>query len=282
LLCDDSSVSDTNRGAAGWPDLPWHDWEPTLSTLHRWLQIVGRVRMVLTPREPHWGHVPLRVTRRGLTTGPIPHASGAFRIDLDFVDHRATVSRAGRREFAMALRPISVARFYATLLEGLGGLGIDVQIPTEPAEGIGGAPLDRDEDHATYEPEHATAIWRGFVAADRLLRSFRRTSRGWSVVRLFWGSLDLAVSRYTDQPAIGQTVGWWPTSQVIGPAFYAYTKPAPTGYREAAIPPPGAFDPTFGEFILTWDAASATDDPAGAAQAFMESTAAAGRPSARR
>ena len=131
-------MPDVNLDGAAWPDLPWHAWEPTLSTVHRWLQIVGRVRMVLTPREPHWAHVPLRVTRGGLTTGPIPHAAGAFRIDLDFVDHRLSVFRAGREVFGMALGPISVARFYATLLGGLSDLGIDVDIPTEPAEGIGG------------------------------------------------------------------------------------------------------------------------------------------------
>ncbi|HYK96049.1 MAG TPA: DUF5996 family protein [Candidatus Dormibacteraeota bacterium] len=272
----------TKRDVTAWPDLPWHTWEPTLSTVHRWLQIVGRVRMVLTPREPHWAHVPLRVTRRGLTTGPIPHAAGAFRIDLDFVDHRLGVFRAGRRAFRMALGRISVARFASTLLGGLGDLGIDVTIPTEPAEGIGGPPLDQDEEHATYEPEHATAVWRGFVEADRLLRAFRRSSQGWTSTGLFWGSLDLAMSRYTEDPATAQTVGWWPTSQAIGPAFYAYTKPPPAGYRDAPVAPPGAFDGTFDEFILTWDAALATGDPSAAARGFFVSTASAGRPRSRR
>jgi hypothetical protein len=264
---------------AAWPDLPWHAWEPTVTTVHRWLQVVGRVRMVLTPRQPHWGHVPLTVMQRSLSTGEISHAGGAFRIDLDFVNHRLAIVRHDRATFELPLEPMSVARFYSTLLAALADLGIEVAIPTAPAEDAAGTPLDRDEEHQTYEPVHATAMWHGFVEADRLLRRFRRSRRGWTPARLFWGSLDLATSRFAGdgERAVEQTVGWWPTSEVLGPAFYAYTKPEPPHYRLAPLPSGGSFDPALGEYILTWDDALATVDPAAAAAAFFGETARAGR-----
>src|ERR1041385_270676 len=244
-----------------WPDLPWHEWEPTLSTVHRWLQVVGRVRMVLSPRQPHWGHVPLRVAERGFTTGSIPHPDGAFRIDVDLVDHRLAIVRGARYLFVLPLGPMSVAAFYRQLLGALAAIGIDVSIPTAPPEDPTGTPLDLDEEHATYVPEHAVAVWRGFATADRLLRTFGAAHRDWTEPGLFWGSLDLAISRYSDEPPSEQTGGWWATSGQIGPAFYAYTKPEPPGYRLAPLEPAGArFDDGFGEFILTEGDARAAPD----------------------
>lgn len=271
-------MNDPNGSASSWPDLPWHDWAPTVTTVHHWLQVVGRVRMVLTPRQPHWGHAPLVVTPRGLTTGPIPYGTRTFAIDVDFVDHRLEVIEAGAVAFVLPLAPMSVARFYAVLIGGLADLAIDVQIPTAPAENAGGTPLDRDEEHASYEPDHAHLMWQGFAAADSALEAFRRSSGGdWAPPRLFWGSLDLATSRYQDNPAVEHTAGWWPTSASLGPAFYAYTKPEPDGYRTFPLEPAGAtFDETLGEFILTWDAAFEHAEPDRAALAFLATTAAAG------
>jgi hypothetical protein len=271
-------MTDTRRASATWPDLPWHAWAPTVATVHHWLQVVGRIRMVLTPRQPHWGHAPLEVTSRGLTTGPIPLGSRPFSIDVDFVDHHLKVIEDGAVAFVLPLGPISVARFYAALMGGLAGLAIDVRIPTAPAENPTGTPLDRDEEHASYRPDHALRMWQGFAAAERALQAFRSASGGgWTAPRLFWGSLDLATSRYEEDPVIEHTAGWWPTSETLGPAFYAYTKPEPVGYRTAPVEPATAtFDATLGEFILTSDAARRAADPGRAVLAFLEATAAAG------
>jgi hypothetical protein len=280
---DDSSMTETSRPNSAWPDLPWHSWEPTVTTVHHWLQVVGRIRMVLTPRQPHWGHVPLEVTPRGLTTGPIPFGSRAFAIDVDFVDGRLEIIEVGAVAFVLPLVPMSVALFYADLMAGLDDLAIDVRIPTAPAENPTGTPLDEDEEHASYEPDQALRMWQGFVTAKRALDAFRRESGDtWTPARLFWGSLDLATSRYDADPAIEHTAGWWPTSASLGPAFYAYTKPEPDGYRTAPLEPAGAtFDQALGEFILTWDAARRAPDGAGAVRAFLETTAAAGGASLR-
>ena len=235
--------------------------------------------MVLTPKQPHWAHVPLTVTERGPSTGPIPHDGGTFGIQLDFVAHRLTISRGGRPAFEMRLEPMSVARFHATVLEALTGLGIEVVIPTTPAEGIGGKPFELDDEHDSYVAEHATVIWRGFVAASHALEAFGQANPGdgWTAPRLFWGSLDLAISRFASESTFEQTAGWWPTSERLGPAFYAYTKPQPAGYRTAPLDPaPATFDPDLREFILTWDAARSTSDPDAAARAFLASTARAG------
>jgi Family of unknown function (DUF5996) len=259
------------------PELPWHDWAPTVATVHRWLQIVGRIRMVLTPRQPHWGHAPLEVTSRGFATGPIAFAARAFSIDVDVIDHHLKVVEDGAVAFVLPLRPMSVARFHAAVMAGLADLDIDVRIPTALAENPSGTPLDQDEEHASYEPDHALRLWQGFAAAKRDLLAFRARGDGWTQPRLFWGSLDLATSRYDEDPAIEHTAGWWPTSESLGPAFYAYTKPEPEGYRTASVEPPDAsFDETLGEFILTSDAARRRADPDGAILAFLESTAAAG------
>ena len=261
------------------PELPWHDWEPTVSTVHRWLQILGRVRMVLVPRQPHWRHVLLRVTEFGFSTGSIPHATGDFRIEMHLLDQRVDVVRGRRSAFTMAIEPMSVATFYERLLGGLDAAGIDIVIPTHPPEGASGAPLDRDAEHASYVPAHAIAMWRGFADADRLLRVFRGKHRGWSEPRLYWSSFDVAINRYSEAPASEQMVGWWPTSAAIGPAFYAYTKPEPPRYRTAPLRPAAArFDHGFGEFILTSDDVDRLPDPEAATLAFFESTARAGRP----
>jgi hypothetical protein len=261
-----------------WPELPWHDWGPTVTTVHHWLQVVGRIRMVLTPRQPHWGHAALEVTSRGIGTGLIPFPARPFSIDVDVVDHHLKVVEDGAVAFVLPLRPMSVAAFYAALMAGLEDLTITARIPTAPAENPTGTPLDQDEEHASYVPEHAWRMWQGFTVARYSLEAFRQAVDGdWTPPRLFWGSLDLATSMYEQNPAIEHTAGWWPTSESLGPAFYAYTKPEPGGYRTASLEPPVAtFDETLGEFILTSDAATRAPDAERAILAFLETTAAAG------
>jgi hypothetical protein len=276
-----------------WPELPWRDWAPTVSTLHMWLQIVGKVRMALAPPRNHWWHIPLYVTSRGLTTSPIPYGRRSFQVDFDFLDHRLDVSDTDGRTFAMPLLPRSVARFYGEFMAGLGGLGIDVRISTKPVEVAEAIPFDSDEEHASYDPSHARLLWRGFLQADRVMKEFQVGFVGKaSPVQLFWGSFDLAATRYSGRTAPlhpggvpncptwvmeeaysreESSIGWWPSSEPPGPVFYAYTYPEPEGYRAAAIRTAGAsFDERFGELMLPWDVVRQAPDPTTTALEFFQ------------
>jgi hypothetical protein len=283
-----------------WPELPWREWEPTVSTLHLWLQIVGKVRLTLAPPLNHWWHITLYVSSRGLTTSAIPYGPREFQVDLDFVDHRLLVSDSAGGAFAMPLVAQSVARFYREFMTGLKGLGIEVRISTKPVEIDDAIPFDVDERHASYEPSHAQSLWRGFVQADRVLKAFQSGFVGKaSPVHLFWGSFDLATSRYSGRPAPRHSadgianmpdwvmeeaysreesaMGWWPRTEEPGPSFYAYTYPEPVGYRSAPVRPAEAFfDEELGEFILPYDSVRGLADPDGAVLEFLESTYAAG------
>ena len=283
-----------------WPELPWREWGPTVETLHLWLQIVGKVRLALAPPLNHWWHITLYVTSRGLTTSAIPYGPREFQVDLDFVDHRLLVTDSAGGAFAMPLAAQSVARFYREFMAGLRELGIEVSISTKPVEIADAIPFDADERHASYEPSHAQSLWRGFAQADRVLKAFQSGFVGKaSPVHLFWGSFDLATSRYSGRAAPLQSadglantpdwvmeeaysreesaMGWWPRSDAPGPSFYAYTYPEPSGYRSASIRPAEAFfDAGLGEFILPYDAVRVLPDADGAVLEFLESTYAAG------
>jgi hypothetical protein len=283
-----------------WPELPWREWGPTVSTMHLWLQIVGKVRLALAPPLNHWWHTTLYVSSRGLTTSAIPYGPREFQVDLDFVDHRLLISDSAGGAFAMPLVTQAVARFYREFMAGLSGLGIDVHISTKPVQIDDAISFDADERNATYEASHAQALWRGLVQADRVLKVFQTGFMGEaSPVHLFWGSFDLATSRYSGRPAPSHTaeglanppsgvteegyfradsaMGWWPRTDSPGPSFYAYTRPEPPGYRSAGIRPADAFfNGELGEFILPYDAVRGLPDPDGAVLEFLESTYAAG------
>ena len=185
-----------------WPELPWTEWQPTISTLHMWLQIVGKVRMALAAPLNHWWHTTLYVTSRGLTTSPIPIEGRNFQVDFDFIDHRLDVRDTDGRTFEMTLAPMSVATFYRELMAGLRRLGIEVRIWTKPAEVDQAIPFEQDETHASYEPMQAQLFWRALTHADRVLKAFQTGFVGKvSPVQLFWGGLDLATSRYSGRPA---------------------------------------------------------------------------------
>jgi hypothetical protein len=278
-----------------WPELPWREWEPTLSTLHMWTQIVGKVRMALAPPLNHWWHITLYATSRGLTTSPIPYGSRLFQVDFDFLDHRLLVTDSAGGLFTMKLEPKSVARFYTEFRDGLRGLGIEVRISTKPVEVVDAIPFETDEQHASYDPMQAQLFWRGLLQADRVFKAFQSGFVGkMSPVHFFWGGLDHATSRYSDRAAPRHrggvpncpdwvmeeaysreesALGWWPSFPGIGPAFYAYTYPEPDGYRSASVRPDGAFfDTGWGEFLLPYDVIRAAPDPDGAAQEFFEAT----------
>ncbi|MDQ2941452.1 MAG: DUF5996 family protein [Chloroflexota bacterium] len=282
-----------------WPELPWRGWAATISTLHMWVQIVGKVRMVLAPPLNHWWHVPLYVSSRGLTTSAIPYGHRQFQVDFDFVDHRLWVTDGGGSSFAVPLEPKSVARFYREFMDGLRGIGIDVRISTKPTEVVDAIPFDTDEQHASYDARQAELFWRGLLQADRVMKVFQTGFVGKaSPVHFFWGSFDLAASRYSGRPAPlhpggapncpdwvmeeaysreESSSGWWARSEPPGPAFYSYTYPEPDGFKSAPVRPAGAFfDERLGIFVLPYDLARHATDPDAAAQEFFQTTYQAG------
>jgi hypothetical protein len=270
-----------------------------MSTLHMWVQIVGKVRMALAPPLNHWWHVPLYVTSRGLSTSAIPYGTRVFQVDFDFLEHRVRVTDSLAGSFAMGLVPMSVARFYRDFMSGLHGLGLHVRISTRPVEVAEAIPFEADERHGSYEAGHAEAFWRGLLQADRVMKAFQSGFVGKaSPVQFFWGSFDLAASRYSGRPAPlhgggapncatwvmeeaysreEHSVGWWPSSDPPGPAFYAYVYPEPDGLRTAALSPAGAyFNARLAEFMLPYDVVRQAADPDAAARAFFQSTYEAG------
>ena len=185
-----------------WPELPWRDWGPTISTLHMWTQIVGKVRMALAPPLNHWWHIPLYVTSRGMTTSPIPYEMRTFQVDLDFLDHRLDVAASDGRSFAIDLEPMSVAAFYREFMGRLGDLGIHVRIWPRPVEVAQSIPFETDEEHASYDRDQVEALWSGLLQADRVMKAFRTGFVGKaSPVHFFWGSFDLATTRFSGRTA---------------------------------------------------------------------------------
>jgi Family of unknown function (DUF5996) len=279
--------------------MPWHDWGDTLATLHMWAQIVGKIRLALAPPLNHWWHVALYVSPRGLTTTSIPYRDRLFQIDFDFNAHRLVIEESGGRAFEMELRPMSVATFYGRIMEGLRSLDIDVVIRTMPTEVSDAIPFELDEQHASYDADHAHALWLGLAAAHRVLTRFRGPFVGKaSPVHFFWGSFDLAVTRFSGRSAplhpggapncpdwvmaeaYSQEVssaGWWPSSRDLGPVFYSYMYPQPEGFAEARVLPHRAsFDRGLGEFILPTDKLATADDPDSVVLDFLERTYATG------
>jgi len=280
-----------------WPELPYAAWKDTRDTLHLWTQIVGKIRLALTPWLNHSWHVTLYVTARGLTTSPIPWHGGTFQIDFDFIDHVLWV-RTGSGHFRqIMLRPISVAEFFSALMAALHELGIDVHIKMKPSEIVDGIPFDQDTRHASYDTDYANRFWRVLASANEVFRVFRTAFLGKSSpVHFFWGSFDLAVTRFSGRRAprhpggvpnlpnsVAQeayshevsSAGFWPGGG--GPieyaAFYSYAYPAPDGFALAKVKPPEAFfSKELGEFLLPYDSMRASPDPDAALMEFLQST----------
>ena len=239
------------------PPLPLAEWEETRATLHMWTQVVGKIRLAQTPLINHWWNVPLYVTARGLTTSAMPHGARAFEIEFDFIAHRLSVRCSDGTEGALALAPMSVADFYRQVMALLRGLGLEVKIWTTPVEVPNPIPFEADHQHASYDRESASRFWRVLVQADRVFEEFRSRFTGKvSPVHFFWGSFDLAVTRFSGRKAPereGADVitreayshecishGFWPGSvggAVDYPAFYSYTAPEPAGLKEAEVGP---------------------------------------------
>ena len=285
---------------ARWPELaPTAAWADTLATLHRWVQIIGKIRMEKTPLVNHWWNVPLYVTPRGLTTSPIPHRGHRFQIDLDLLDHRLHVTSSWGEARAFALEPMSVAAFYRRLFGALEELGIDARIwtlPVEIADPV--VPFPDDEAHAAYDADAVARFWRALLQADRVFSDFRARFLGKvSPVHFFWGAFDLAVSRFSGReapphpggaPHLGAWVmeeayshevssaGFWPGGEIGEAAFYAYAYPAPDGFEASAVEPEAAaYHAGLGEFILPYEAVRTAGDPDAALLAFLQTTYAA-------
>jgi Family of unknown function (DUF5996) len=279
-----------------WPALPLEQWEATYRTLHMWTQIVGKIRLALTPLENHWWNTALYVNTRGLTTSPIPYRGGAFEIQFDFVHHRLELRKSvgtSGGEYALALSPKSVAAFYRELLLLLREVGIDVRINPKPQEVPNPIPLDQDDTHASYDPEYANRLWRILLSTEVVLQEFRARFIGKSSpVHFFWGSFDLCCTRFSGRRAPPRkgiitseaysheciSIGWWPGGgDVAGPAFYAYTAPEPPGCGEQPVRPTSAlYQSKLREFLLMYDDVRRATSPRDEILEFAQSTYDAG------
>jgi hypothetical protein len=276
-----------------WPALSLSGWRDTYATLHMWTQIVGKIRMRLSPPLNHWWHVTLYVNPRGLTTGPIPIPAGLFEIQFDFRKHELAISTSEGGADSRPLRAESVAEFYKGLFDSLQSLGIHAEINTKPQEVPDPLPLDRDTTHCSYDPEAADRWWRILVSSSKVLERFRAKFIGkCSPVHFFWGSFDLACTRFSGRPAPPRkgvisapayshevsSAGIWPGGGAIdGPAYYAYFVPAPAGLeREPVRPEHARWDPQLSEFILIYEDVRNAASPDDALYAFLESTYEAG------
>jgi hypothetical protein len=278
-----------------WPSLPLAEWKETYATLHMWTQIVGKIRLVQSPLINHWWQVPLYVTPRGLTTSIIPYGARSFAIDFDFIDHQLLVKTDDGTRKAIALAPRSVADFYRELMTTLRSLGLEVEIRAKPDEVADPIPFAEDDVHASYDGEYANRFWRILVQADRVLKEFRSRFIGkCSPVHFFWGSFDLAVTRFSGRRAPERVEadritreayshevishGFWPGSgNIQSPAFYSYTAPEPQGLAQAKIRPASAFyNPETAGFVLLYDDVRQADAPDKALMEFLESTYEAG------
>jgi hypothetical protein len=247
--------------------------------------VVGKVKLAALPRPEHPWLVALAVTEVGLTTSPIQHEDRVFAIDLDFADHQLRLSEADGGTFELDLEPMTVAHFYRQVMAGLAEVGIDLQIRTKPFEVADALPFDEDVVHSSYDKGQVTAFHAGLVRAHRFLEEYQHGfSADASPVVFYWGSFDLSTSRFstssdeTGSKAVESACGWWPLDQRVGPAFYAYTSPAPSGFEGARVRPDAAYwDETLGEFILAHDPLLAAADPDSDIRAFLETTWRAGQ-----
>jgi hypothetical protein len=276
-----------------WPELPLNEWEDTYHTLHRWTQIVGKIRRTLAPLQNHWWNVALYVNTRGLTTSPIPYKNAEFEIQFNFIDHRLELRTSNGDERALPLAPKSVAAFYRELFAMLCDAGIALQINPKPQEVPDPIALDQDETHTSYDPEYANRLWRILLSTDRVFQEFRARFIGKaSPVHFFWGSFDLCCTRFNGRRAPARkgiitseayshecsSLGWWPGGgEVKGPAFYAYMAPEPTGYGAGvSLPVGGLYQDQMHEFLLMYDDVRRAKSPRLEILEFAQNTYAAG------
>jgi hypothetical protein len=278
-----------------WPALPVAEWDDTRATLHMWLQIVGKVPLALSPPLNHWWQVPFYVSARGLTTSAIPYSHGIFEAEFDFIDHKLKIVTSRGETKTMRLAPRSVADFYHEFMATLAALGIAAKIWPMPVEIPNPIRFSEDTQHASYDPEYAHRAWRILATVKPIFEEFRARFIGkCSPVHFFWGSFDLAVTRFSgrrapERPGADRvtreayshevlSAGWWPGGgEIKSPMFYAYGAPEPPGFRESRVRPAQAsYDARLGEFLLPYDDVRNSPNPKAALMSFLESTYEAG------
>ena len=278
-----------------WPSLPLSEWKDTYETLHRWTQIIGKIRLALSPPMNHWWNTTLYVTRRGLTTSLLSYKGQYLQIDFDFIDHILLVRTAKDFPKTIALQPRSVADFYHEVMRTLESLGMPITIWTTPVEVQDRTPFEKDEKHATYDPEYAQRVWRIMAETSKVLEEFRSRFIGKvSPVHFFWGAFDLAVTRFSGRtapphpgaPNMARFVaveayshevsscGFWPGGGLVNePAFYAYAYPEPQGFKDYPIQPKVAFyHKEMGEFLLPYEIVRNAKSPDDALLSFLQTT----------
>ncbi|MDT5295049.1 MAG: hypothetical protein QOJ76_1929 [Acidobacteriota bacterium] len=286
------------RGGAGglWPSLPFEAWRETLATLHMWTQVVGKVRLAQAPLVNHWWQVPLYVTARGLTTSAMPYGERTFQIDFDFLDHKLLIRTGEDDGRDLELAPRTVADFYREFMSQMHALKLDVKIWTTPVEVETPVAFEVDEVHAAYDPEYANRFWRALVQADRVFQQFRSGFTGkCSPVHFFWGSFDLAVTRFSGRrapthpgtPGVADSItreayshevssaGFWPGGPALPePIFYSYAYPEPEGFKDFKVGPEGVayYNKDFKEFVLPYEAVRGEGEPDRPVLRFLQDT----------
>jgi hypothetical protein len=279
-----------------WPALPFPEWKETAKTLHMWTQVVGKVRLALSPWTNHSWHVTLYLTARGLTTSPIPFRDRVFEIRFDFVSHELRLLASDGGLKTIPLRAQTVAQFYRAVIDALRDLGIEVQINTTPNEVDPAIPFEQNETDSAYDPEYANRFWRVLLQSDRVFKEFRAEFCGkCSPVHFFWCSFDLAVTRFSGRRAPQHpggvphlpdavtreayshevsSLGFWPGNEMMpDPIFYSYAYPEPPGFAEAQARPSFAkYNPQLKEFVLSYDQMRQAESPDAALLEFARST----------
>jgi len=281
-----------------WPVLKFAEWKDTLATLHMWTQVVGKIRLELTPLVNHWWNVPLYVSPRGLTTTSMPYGDRAIEIEFDFIDHKLRIECSDGAVRILDLRPQSVADFYAEVMNALRELNVTVEIWTMPVEVPNPIRFTEDHEHNSYDREYANRFWRALLLMEPVLQEFRSRFIGkCSPVHFFWGSFDMAVTRFSGRRAPERegadlitreaysheviSHGWWPGSKDMEAAFYSYTAPEPEGLSQTIsqgkIKPAQTFYSTeMKEFFLLYDDVRTADSPESALMDFCQTTYEAG------
>ena len=273
-----------------WPALPLDSWKDTYATLHMWTQIVGKVRLRLAPLVNHWWNIPLYVTARGLTTSRIPYGNRAFEIWFDFISHQLVLETNDGLRKSLPLSPRSVADFYQDFMRLLHSAGIEIKIWKMPVEIPNPIAFDQDRVHASYDRASVEKFWRILSSVDAVFNQFRAKFIGKSSpVHFFWGSFDLAVTRFSGRRAPERpgadamtreayshevsSVGFWPGAGIQGPAFYSYAAPAPPAFKDQQVRPAAAsYNSQLGEFLLMYDDVRKAESPSSTLLEFCEST----------
>jgi hypothetical protein len=274
-----------------WPRLSLAEWQETHDTLHMWMQIVGKTRLALAPRENHWWHVPLYVTARGLSTSPIPYRSLTFEAQFDFIEHRLIMNTSDGATRSIPLRPQAVADFYREYMDALDSLGITLKMWPVPVEVDAPIPFQDDHRHASYDADHVRRFFHMLLHANRVLARFKGRFLGKSSpMHFFWGAVDLALTRFSGrrapEPKDSQSsmlreamsheeisFGFWPGSGTVAdPAFYAYARPEPPALPSRSPRPPTAYySRELADFILPYESVRSLASPDEAVLDFFQS-----------